>query len=424
MPLSVDTSTVDLFTSRFTPVFVFFQMDDVDMDAKEPSDEAESSGSHHVFKTPMILNCCKLQGLSANDSSDCAPSSPFLLRSPDFSFSKESLLSSTQLTHVHLNETHASDLRLKEPQLLGSAGISSPRVNMPKRFDMSPDSGVDCASFYSSVKDSAILDSDEDQQSHSSSAVDAVTTPGFVSASQAQGNMPGCPQSAASVGDINKLWQSTPINADLNACPMFEDSCELEKSPSKRYKPSFKKASRDLFRNSRRKLNSSFPQPLPWEHTSCPSSSQSSMNGRETVDFLFYLGKYSIHQPALDAILGYLEPADLCRATVVSRSWKNVVEGVPSAKLRKKEYVDRCIQIKENLHQVCVGFIHELYNDRNLQAYVMLGAFYRLPKSWKAPFPFGVNSSQFKTLVGQRKFKAVNLEVPQLVQVKLSSIFS
>lgn len=245
---------------------------------------------------------------------------------------------------IHQNALLAPNVVSDESQLSVSPGNSSLHPHLSQSLEFSKDSGVDCESFSSSIKDSMVHELDEEIKLHLLQ-VPPVSSESIASSSDISEILPGCPSSGTNL----KLWQSTPVYGEGRTTHLaFVDSCELEKSPTKRRR-SLRRSSRDLFQSSKKK--SSLPSLLALHHPSASNSHQTSFIGKEAVDFLYYLGKREIHQPALDAILGYLEPADLCRASIVSKSWKNVIESVPIALRRKRDHADQCIKNQENLHQ-------------------------------------------------------------------------
>ncbi|KAK3926132.1 F-box only protein 43 [Frankliniella fusca] len=285
-------------------------MDESEMDFNDLLDAAPRKED---FKTPMPVKC-KILPLSLEESGYHSSSSSHI----------NSSAGSWTFSSIHSNQNSSSQNSLfpingsSNDSLFSSPESSMKNLNIPRSLETSPDSAIGSDSVFS----------DEPTPRTPPSKRPAA---------------PELPTSSLRVETVfsedkssHALWQSTPLYAnDKNIRPSFSEDC-FEKSPTKRRRAALRKPSRDLFAADSPRTS---------------SVSDLTFVGAERVDFLFYLGKQSSFQPALEIILGHLQPADLCRASIVSQSWKNVIESVPSARHRKQVYIDRCAQIKENLHQ-------------------------------------------------------------------------
>lgn len=342
------------------------------MDISEPAEELQPDATDLVFKTPMHVNHSKhFSAPMSEDSGNSSAFSPELLNSTSGSLYLGIQKTTRKLKRESLFLT--PDSRSSDSQLSIGSECSSVNGNLLGVIEGSPDSGLDCESFCSSVRDFVVHDPDEDSIiSHHIPCISDCDTKQHLAAPAnfvSPKKVGRIPTGSVTFESVRKVWQSTPANADIKITrPTFGTPLEcpdLKQSPTKRRRVSSRKASRDLFQ-SRRKVPTAFQRPFLGDYPTIQSLMQTSFVGRETVDFLSYLGKHSVLQPAMDIILGSLEPADLCRACLVSRSWKNVIENDPTALQRKRDYVDLRNQIKENLHLVCITFMENPYQNKCL----------------------------------------------------------
>lgn len=299
------------------------------MDLNEPSRESLQILENVTFKTPMLVDRHKLHPYTVHESGYMSASSP------DMNSTSGSLPSSIQIAR-----------RLSNDSQLSVSPEFSFGAHMLRSIEASPDSGFDSESMcgsLSSGKDSVSLDLDVDMSIPLVSGMKRPAAPDVPSSAHS------C-RLAVNFNEIGpQLWQSTPVHEDSKPSRVtFAESYVFQQSPTKRRRPSAKKASRDLFQSRRKGAFSSLSEDYP----STSSAELPSFAGHETVDFLFYLGKQSSHQPALESILRHLSPADLCRASLVSRSWKSIIEGTPTVARKKQDYIESCIEVKENLTQV------------------------------------------------------------------------
>ncbi|XP_034253002.1 F-box only protein 43-like [Thrips palmi] len=303
-------------------------MDEVEMDLSEPSGESPRTFGNVTFKPPKTVNRNKLHPYTMYESSGYISAS-----SPEMNSTTGSLPCSTRMTR-----------RLSNDSQMSVSPECSFRANMLRSIEASPDSGFDSESVCGSVgskTDSIVLDVDVDM------SVPPVSGMKRPAAPEVPGSAHSC-RLEVNFSEIGPHLQSTPVYAGSKpSCVTFADSCVFQLSPSKRRRPSTKKASRDLFQSRQKGTLPSFSLDSP----STSSAELPSLAGRESVDFLFYLGKRSVHQPVLDLILGHLSPADLCRASLVCKSWKSIIENIPSVARKKQDYVDSCMEVKENVTQ-------------------------------------------------------------------------
>lgn len=305
----------------------------MDVSESEPAEESQPSSHNVVFKTP--LPCSTLSAPMLEESGNASAFSP-------------DLTSSSSQSSQKIGRGLERDFILQTPNDYSYTSMgsepSSLKVNFLQILEVSPDSGVDCESFC--LSDPASIDLNEDVSQDMSDAVDFHSPPKIPRLG------PDCLTSTVSCSQ--RVWQSTPANPNFEVAPLISSTplecSDSEKSPSKRRRPSSRKASKDLFQ-SRRLGPTTFERPFLGNYPNIQSLAQTPSVGQEKVDFLSYLGKHALLQPALDAITGYLDPKDLCRACLVSRSWNNIIGSVPKAMRRKREYVELRNQTKENLHQ-------------------------------------------------------------------------
>lgn len=301
---SVETFNHAVLTS------IAFKMDDVEMECNDPSEEGVRTMENATFKTPKIVDPFKLHPYSMCDSSGYMSAS-----SPEMNSTSGSLPCHTRMTR-----------RISNDSQLSASPESSFRANIQQSIGASPDSGFDSEGLCGSVgsaKSSVSLDLDIDLSIPLGPRMKRPAAP-----------------------DVPQVWQSTPV--DTYSKPKRVTAADvMQQSPSKRRRPLVKRASRDLFQSRQKDSIPFFSE----DFLGASNTKRPSFAGRETVDFLYYLGKQSIQSPAIESIVGYLSPADLCRASLVSRSWKSIVENLPTAARRKQDYVDSCVQVKENMSQ-------------------------------------------------------------------------
>lgn len=291
-------------------------MDDCEMEY----DSIDAESRKVEFKTPMPVS----KKISQNSHSHSHSESGYLTSS---SIDINSTAGSWTCSSLHSgqksscrNTLFPPDASSNDSLLFSSPESSSKKLHVLRSLETSPDSGLGSDSVFT-----------DDELSHQTPSTKRPATPELLTSSLRV-------DTVSLGGNVtNSLWQSTPLYPNSRSIrPSFSEEV-FEKSPTKRRRAStLRKPSRDLF---------------PVDSPSTSTATQTSLVGCKQVDFLFYLGKKSSCQPALDSILANLQPADLCRASIVSQSWKNVIESVPTASQRKQDYILQCSQIKENLHQ-------------------------------------------------------------------------
>lgn len=72
-------------------------------------------------------------------------------------------------------------------------------------------------------------------------------------------------------------------------------------------------------------------------------------SGRYTVDFMRILGEESDHRRIVSKILSLLRNEDLCSISMVSKTWWRICANDKKADVRRREYVVRRQNVKENL---------------------------------------------------------------------------
>lgn len=289
------------------------------MDFEHSEERLGGSSRNAVFKTPMTIDRKKLHPFFTVHESSGYHSSP------DLNSTAGSLPCRTRMNG-----------RLSGFQ----SGLLMPDVHSSEcQLSVSQDSGIGSESSFHSLKDSFLGDHE------------CPVSSGLVSNTTSPETLPSLSEACSHSALDRSLWQSTPVVPEVrNIQPSFTDGSDFEPSPTKRRRPSHKKLTRDIFRCSRKRAPPAFRHHL-LVMPSTSAAEQPQYLGREKVDFLLCLGNESNHLPALDTILGYLEPADLCRASIVSSSWKKIIDNLPEVYQRKRNYIDDCLQIKENLHQ-------------------------------------------------------------------------
>lgn len=75
---------------------------------------------------------------------------------------------------------------------------------------------------------------------------------------------------------------------------------------------------------------------------------QTTLIGKENIDFLHYLGEKSNYTLIVKNILEYLKDADLYSAAAVSKTWKRIILAIPSQRKRFRNYAKKIELTKEN----------------------------------------------------------------------------
>lgn len=143
-----------------------------------------------------------------------------------------------------------------------------------------------------------------------------------------------------SPSDIDSLrLSSTTHNFTLNNNDRkLEDITNTAESPTKKFKLGSElqmRFRRNRFSNSDDSLLIKRKNLIPLKNI---NRERISIEGREKVDFMYFLSERNHFEPVIEKILSFLSGSDIMSMSMVSKSWCTAVENSPIAQKKKKKY--------------------------------------------------------------------------------------